>query len=134
MENCIFCKIIKGDIPSATIYEDQEFKVILDRFPGAEGHALILPKAHCANIFEIDPELCGRLYQLSAKIAPILKEATGCEGMNILQNNGEAAGQTVHHFHVHLIPRCSEDSVNISWKPLQLSDQDMEQMKQKINI
>ena len=74
MSDCIFCKIIAGDIPSATIYENDEFKVILDRFPSGEGHALILPKNHVANIFEIDPEQAGRLFSLAAKLAKAMKK------------------------------------------------------------
>ena len=103
MSDCIFCKIIAGEIPSATIYENDEFKVILDRFPAAEGHVLILPKNHTPNIFEIDPEQAGRLFTLAAKLARALKEELGLEHMNVLQNNGTVAGQTVFHFHLHLI-------------------------------
>ena len=105
MSNCIFCKIIAGEIPSATIYENEEFKVILDRFPSNEGHVLILPKNHTPNIFEIDPEQAGRLFSLAAKLAKAMKEVLGFEHMNILQNNGEAAGQTVKHVHFHIVPR-----------------------------
>ena len=103
MNDCIFCKIIAGDIPSATIYENDEFKVILDRFPSGEGHALILPKNHVANIFEIDPEQAGRLFALAAKLAKAMKEVLGFEHMNILQNNGPAAGQSVFHLHFHVL-------------------------------
>ena len=122
MSDCIFCKIIAGDIPSATIYENDEFKVILDRFPSGEGHALILPKNHVANIFEIDPEQAGRLFSLAAKLAKAMKEVLGFEHMNILQNNGTVAGQTVFHLHIHFIPRWKEDEVNIKWAPLGYAD------------
>lgn len=105
MSDCIFCKIIAGEIPSATIYENDEFKVILDRFPSGEGHALILPKNHVPNVFEIDPAQAGRAYALAAKLARAMKEVLGFTDMNILQNNGPIAGQTVFHFHIHLIPR-----------------------------
>ena len=105
MSDCIFCKIISGDIPSATVYEDDEFKAILDRFPSNKGHVLIMPKTHVANIFEIDPDMAGRLFKLAAKIAPVMKETFGFENMNVIQNNGPIAGQTVNHFHLHLIPR-----------------------------
>ena len=112
MSDCIFCKIISGDIPSATVYENDEFKAILDRFPSNKGHVLIMPKTHVANIFEIDPDMAGRLFKLAAQIAPVMKETFGFENMNVVQNNGPIAGQTVNHFHLHLIPRYENDGVN----------------------
>lgn len=104
-ENCIFCKIIEGKIPSNTIYEDEEFKVILDISPASKGHALLLPKEHCADIYEIDEEVLGRAMKLAKKLTIHMTEVLGCDGFNILQNNHEVAGQTVFHFHIHLIPR-----------------------------
>ena len=104
-ENCIFCKIIGGDIPSNTIYEDEEFKVILDISPAAKGHALLLPKEHYADIYEMDEELLGRAIKLAKKMVIHMTKVLGCDGFNILQNNHEVAGQTVFHFHIHLIPR-----------------------------
>lgn len=132
MSDCIFCKIIAGDIPSATIYENEEFKVILDRFPSGEGHALILPKNHVANIFEIDPEQAGRLFSLAAKLAKAMKEVLGFEHMNILQNNGTVAGQTVFHFHLHLIPRHEGDGINIGWTPTSPTDEEIAAVKAKL--
>ena len=132
MSDCIFCKIIAGDIPSATIYENDECKVILDRFPSGEGHALILPKNHVANIFEIDPEQAGRLFSLAAKLAKAMKEVLGFEHMNILQNNGTVAGQTVFHFHIHLIPRWEGDGINIGWAPTEPTDEEIAAVKAKL--
>lgn len=132
MDNCIFCKIIAGDIPSATIFENDEFKVILDRFPATKGHVLVLPKEHFANIFEIDPELGGRLFTLAIRIAGIVKKATGVENMNILQNNGALAGQTVDHFHLHIIPRYENDGVNVKWSPMDLTDEQIEEVRLSI--
>ena len=132
MDNCIFCKIIKGEIPSATIYENDEFKVILDRFPSNEGHVLIMPKNHCANIFEADPDMAGRLFTLAVKVAKIMKNTLGFENMNIVQNNGPVAGQTVNHLHVHLIPRYEGDSVNVTWKQLELTDEQIEAVREKL--
>ena len=108
---CIFCKIIKGDIPSFTIYEDNLFKVILDRFPAAPGHALIIPKAHYKDMFELTKEVAEALYPLAQKIAIQIKKALGAEGMNVVQNNGEVAGQSVYHFHLHLVPRKAGDGI-----------------------
>ena len=110
-EDCIFCKIIQGEIPSFTVYEDDTFKVILDRFPAAQGHMLILPKVHCDDVFSLPEEVAAQLYPLVKKLAQHAKEVTGAEGINIVQNNGEAAGQTVHHFHLHIIPRKMEDHI-----------------------
>lgn len=103
--NCIFCRIIDGTIPSNTICEDDFFKVILDASPASKGHALILPKKHCANIYEIDEDMAGKTFQLAKKLAQHMTDVLKCDGFNILQNNGEVAGQTVFHFHMHLIPR-----------------------------
>lgn len=109
--DCIFCKVIKGEIPSFTVYEDETFKVILDRFPAALGHVLIIPKAHYSDIFELPEEVAMKLYPLAQKIATRVKEVTGAEGINIVQNNGAVAGQSVYHFHLHIIPRKVGDGI-----------------------
>jgi len=132
MDNCIFCKIIAGDIPSATIYENGEFKVILDRFPASEGHVLVMPKEHCANLFEIDEEKAGRLFSLAVKVAKIMKNTIGFENMNLVQNNGPVAGQTVNHLHVHLIPRYEGDEVKVTWPQMDLTDEQIESMRIKL--
>ena len=132
MSDCIFCKIIAGEIPSATIYENDEFKVILDRFPSGEGHALILPKNHVPNVFEIDPAQAGRAYALAAKLARAMKEVLGFTDMNILQNNGPIAGQTVFHFHIHLIPRYENDGQTINWKQTSPTAEELAAVKEEI--
>lgn len=116
-DDCIFCKIGKGEIPSATIYENSDFRVFLDVAPANRGHALIIPKEHADNIFQLDGETAGKLFSLATVVARAIKEETKCEGMNIVQNNGAVAGQTVNHFHLHLIPRNEGDDVNVGWKP-----------------
>ena len=105
MEDCIFCKIAAGRIPSATIYEDADFRVILDIEPASKGHALILPKDHYADLYELDDEMAAKVLVLAKKMITKLTGILGCDGYNIVQNNGEAAGQTIFHFHMHLIPR-----------------------------
>ena len=132
MSDCIFCKIIAGEIPSATIYENDEFKVILDRFPSGEGHALILPKNHVPNVFEIDPAQAGRAYALAAKLARAMKEVLGFTDMNILQNNGPIAGQTVFHFHMHIIPRHKNDTVKIGWEKHEVSSEKIKEITEKV--
>ncbi len=115
MNNCIFCKIISGEIPSSTVYEDNDFKAIMDIFPAAKGHVIILPKKHYQNLFELDEEISTKALGVAKKIAIAVKEELNCDGINILQNNGEAAGQTVFHFHMHVIPRYNSDKVQITW-------------------
>ena len=113
--DCIFCKIANGEIPSKTLYEDDSFRVILDISPASKGHAIILPKNHASNIYELSNEDAGKIMIVAKKVATVLKEVLSCDGMNILQNNGETAGQTVFHLHVHLIPRYKNDDVTIHW-------------------
>lgn len=113
--NCVFCKIIAGEIPSTTVYEDGDFKAIMDISPAAKGHIIILPKKHCDNLFELEEQLASKVLVVARKLAIAIKEQNGCEGVNILQNNGEAAGQTVFHYHMHIIPRYKEDQVRIEW-------------------
>ncbi|MBQ9200588.1 MAG: HIT family protein [Lachnospiraceae bacterium] len=115
-EDCIFCKIARGDIPSATIYESNDFKCILDVAPANRGHALIIPKEHSDNIFELDAEMAAKIFSFATVVAKAIKEETGCDGLNIVQNNGEVAGQTVNHFHMHIIPRFKDDDVKVTWK------------------
>ncbi len=115
-ENCIFCKILAGEIPSTAVYEDDDFKAILDVNPAARGHVIILPKNHAANIYELTDEDASKIMIVAKKIATAIEKAYHCDGVNILQNNGEAAGQTVFHLHVHVIPRFKGDTVNIGWK------------------
>ena len=94
MENCIFCKIANGEIPAATLYEDENFRVILDLGPASKGHALILPKSHAANIYELSDEMAAKAMILAKKMATAMTAALKCDGFNIVQNNGECAGQT----------------------------------------
>lgn len=116
-EQCIFCKLAHGDIPTNQIYEDEDFKVIMDANPASKGHCIILPKTHAANIFELPEEYCEKIFSVAKKCAAVLMKVLNCDGINILQNNGEAAGQTVFHLHVHLIPRFLDDKVQIKWAP-----------------
>ena len=124
--SCIFCKIAGGEIPSATIYEDEKFRVILDLGPASKGHALILTKEHFANIYELDEETAVAAFVLAKKMAGKMTEALGCDGFNIVQNNGTVAGQTVFHFHIHLIPRYEGDGVALGWKPGELTEEQKE--------
>lgn len=113
--DCIFCKIVNGEVPSTTIYEDEAFRVIFDISPASKGHAIILPKEHARNIYELSDEIASKIFVLAKKMATVMTEVLGCDGFNILQNNGEVAGQTVFHLHVHLIPRYKDDNIRIKW-------------------
>jgi histidine triad (HIT) family protein len=131
-ENCIFCKLANGEIPTATLYEDENFRVILDASPASKGHALIIPKEHYANLYELDDELAAKALVLAKKMITKLTDILGCDGYNIVQNNGEAAGQTVFHFHLHMIPRYKNDDVGLGWKMGELTDEDKEELLTKI--
>lgn len=125
-DDCIFCKIATGEIPSSTIYEDEDFRVFLDLGPATRGHALLIPKEHYANLFELDDEIGKKAIILAKKIAGRMTELLGCDGFNLVQNNGEAAGQTVFHFHLHLIPRYKDDAAGITWNPGSISAEELE--------
>lgn len=130
--NCIFCKIANGEIPSKTLYEDEQFRVILDLGPATKGHALILPKEHYANLFELPEDLAGEAMKVAKKMAVKMTERLGCEGFNLIQNNGDMAGQTVFHFHMHMIPRYQADGQKIGWKPMEVSQEELEEVKNQI--
>ena len=134
MENCIFCKIASGEIPSATLYEDDDFRVILDLGPATKGHSLILPKKHAANITEMPEELLGKAMSIAKKMTVAMKEGLSCDGVNVVQNNGEAAGQTVFHFHMHIIPRYNGDNAGVSWTPGKLTDEVKEEVLSAVKV
>ena len=132
-DNCIFCKIARGVIPSTTVYEDEDFRVILDLGPATRGHALLLPKNHFANLFELDDETAQKAILVAKKMAGKMKDALGADGFNLVQNNGEAAGQTVFHFHMHLIPRYENDNAGILWEPGETTPEDMAEVKRLVD-
>lgn len=116
MDNCIFCSIIKGDIPSFKIYEDNDFLAFLDIAPGTKGHTLIIPKEHAATLEELSDDKASKILVLAKKIVKAMKEVHGFTNYNIIQNNGKLAGQTVDHYHMHIIPRYSIEEVGL-WTP-----------------
>ncbi len=130
--NCIFCKIANGDIPSRTVMENEKFRVILDNGPATAGHALVLPKEHFANLFEIPEDWAAEAMKTAQAAAILLKEKMGADGLNIVQNNGESAGQTVHHFHMHIIPRYKNDGQKILWNPGSPSAAELDDVLAKI--
>ncbi|MCI9319417.1 MAG: HIT family protein [Lachnospiraceae bacterium] len=132
MSDCIFCKIAQGEIPSKTIYEDEKFRVILDLAPVTKGHALILPKKHAINLFELSDETAAEAIVLAKKIAGKMREKLKCDGLNLLQNNGETAGQTIHHFHIHVIPRYEGDGQELGWVPNEATQEELEMVRKEI--
>ncbi|NEX01895.1 histidine triad (HIT) family protein [Pseudobutyrivibrio sp. NOR37] len=135
-EKCIFCKLANGDIPTNSIYEDNDFKVILDADPATKGHALILPKNHFANLLEADDDVLVKALPLAKKIAKNMMDKLGCAGVNIVQNNGEAAGQTVHHLHIHVIPRYEDDpdKTICGWSHQKFTDEETAEVVKKLSM
>ncbi len=123
-QDCIFCNLANGIWPAEAIYEDDKVKVILDAGPASRGHALILPKEHADDMFDLDEESAAHIFVVANKVAKAMKKTLNCDGMNILQNNGPIAGQTVFHFHLHLIPRYEGDSIALTWKPGSVTDEE----------
>lgn len=120
--NCIFCKILNGEIPSNKVFENDNFIAILDAFPASEGHTLVIPKKHYENIFEIDEDTLKEGYAIAKKIANSIKKSLSAEDINILQNNGALAGQTVNHFHIHIIPRKENDKIVIKSEQINIDN------------
>ncbi len=131
-ENCIFCKIGAGEIPSYQLYEDDDFKVFLDLSPTSFGHALIIPKEHYKNLFELDDNIAAKALVLAKKIGTAMMQALHCDGLNILQNNGEIAGQTMFHFHIHLIPRYENDNTKIIFDQNSLNEEDAKKIQEEM--
>ena len=131
-DDCIFCKIAGGEIGSKTLYEDGKFRVILDLGPAAKGHALILPKEHAADLYELSEEAASEVFVLAKKMAARMRDKLHCDGLNLIQNNGEAAGQAVSHFHLHIIPRYRDDGQNINWVPGNPTQEELEVVRKLI--
>jgi histidine triad (HIT) family protein len=107
--NCIFCKIIQGEIPSAKVYEDENVLAFLDISQVTKGHTLVIPKVHKQDIFELTPEIAANLFSCVPKIANAIKKQFNAEGVNLLNNSGKTAGQTVFHYHLHILPRYGKE-------------------------
>lgn len=131
-KECIFCKIAGGEIPSSTVYEDEDFRVILDLGPASKGHAPILPKQHFKDLCELDPAIAAKALPLAGKIGAAMKKALGCTGFNVVQNNGISAGQTVFHFHVHIIPRYENGPDMVTWAPGKATPEELAEISSSI--
>ena len=132
-DDCIFCKIAAGEIPSRKIYEDSDLIAIMDLNPTSKGHSLIIPKEHCTNIYDIDEDIAAKVMKTAKKLATKMTVALNCDGFNLLQNNGETAGQTMFHFHMHLIPRYKDADNNIlKFTSVSFSDEEMDAIRDQI--
>ena len=132
-DDCIFCKIAAGEIPSRKIYEDSDLIAIMDLNPTSKGHSLIIPKEHCTNIYDIDEDIAAKVMKTAKKLATKMTVALNCDGFNLLQNNGEPAGQTMFHFHMHLIPRYKDaDNNMLKFTSVSFSDEEMDAIRDQI--
>ena len=132
MDNCIFCMIIDGKIPSRKVYEDENCIAMLDINPATPGHTLILPKEHHQDLTEMNEALLGKLMMVARKIGMLQKERLGAIGFNVIQNNGEAAGQTVPHFHIHVIPRYEGGPMLGGWVPTEPAGDELDEVLAKM--
>ena len=132
MSDCIFCKIANGEIPSDFLFEDDNVVAFRDLNPQAPVHVLVVPKEHYANLFEMPEELAADAMKLAKRIAELQKNRLHADGLNLVQNNGASAGQTVEHFHIHLIPRYENDGQTIGWKPGEPSGEELEEIRREL--
>jgi len=132
MDDCIFCKIISGDIPSAKIFEDDEFIAFLDISPANKGHTLIVPKQHYDTYIEASEIIVCKMAKLAQKIAKAIVTSTNCTGYNIQINNNKDAGQEVPHLHMHIIPRFKVDDFKLAWTHKIYSDGEMNKFADEI--
>ena len=129
---CPFCKIVSGELPTAKVYEDQDFVAFLDIRPANPGHTLIVPKKHYAFLPELPEELNSNFLQLVKIIAQAQIEALNAEGVNVLQNNGSIAGQVVPHIHFHVIPRFKDDNLSFSWEPKPMKEEQLTEIQKRL--
>lgn len=133
MEKCVFCRIVRGELPASKIYEDNDAVVFMDTGPIVKGHLLVVPKAHYAHLLETPPETLKKLIVVVQKTALAQKKALQSDGLNIMQSNGRVAGQTVEHIHFHVIPRFNADGHHWNWKPQQYAhSEEMQALAEKI--
>lgn len=135
MSGCVFCKIARGEEWAARVMEDDEHIAFMDRYPASIGHTLVAPKRHFKDIFEMDEDSISRLYAVVYRVALAVKETLNAEGINILQNNGAAAGQVIFHVHVHVIPRSSSEHLlpGAKWRRINASREELLETASRIS-
>ncbi|WP_342558564.1 HIT family protein [Metasolibacillus sp. FSL K6-0083] len=133
MSECLFCKIIDGSIPSIKVYEDEHVYAFMDIMPLTKGHTLLIPKKHCRDLFEMPEDVASYLYAAAPKVAKAIQSAFNPIGLNTVNNNGAAAGQTVFHYHLHFIPRYDEtDGLRLVWTTTQPSKEELAEAAEAI--
>lgn len=132
MSDCIFCKIANGEIPSTTVYEDGDFKCVFDVSPANKGHLLIIPKGHATNVCELPADTAAKVLPLAAKLGKAQEKGLGADGFNLVVNTGEAAGQTVMHFHMHVIPRFTGEKPMVIWEQGSYAEGEAAELAEKI--
>ena len=131
MEDCLFCKIVKGELPSSKIYEDKETLAFLDLFPVNKGHSLVISKEHYENIFDVPEESLSKISSVVKKVAGAVKKGVNADGISIAQSNGKPAGQVIFHIHFHIIPRFKEDGLKL-WPQGKYNENEMEEYTDNI--
>ncbi len=132
VSNCVFCKIVRGEIPSARVLETDQSVVFLDINPLNPGHTLVVPRAHHAHLGELPEELAAHAGSLLPRLCRVIKSATGAEGINVVINNGAVAGQTIHHCHWHIIPRFAHDAIHWPWPQGKYHGDELSQLRARI--
>ena len=130
-QECLFCKIIRNEIPSKKVYEDSDVVAFLDINPTAIGHTLVVPKKHFQDIYDVDESSLSKAMNIAKKISILLKDKFGADGVNIIQNTGHVAGQIVMHFHIHVIPRYKNDNIQFHFPRAQLTSQQLDEVQKK---
>lgn len=132
-EDCLFCKIVRGEIPSKKIYDDKNVIAFLDINPATPGHVLVVPKKHAEDITKSSEDDLSDAIVAVKKISTLLIEKMNAIGVNVIQNNGKHAGQLVSHIHFHVIPRYPNDNVIITYQRAHLSEEDLEEIRKKLS-
>ncbi|HHX80810.1 MAG TPA: HIT family protein [Acholeplasmataceae bacterium] len=129
---CVFCKIVQGEIPAYKVYEDDDILAFLDISQATPGHTLVIPKEHCENIFALEENKAANLMKVVTRLSKKLKVALNIDALNILNNSGQLAGQTVNHFHIHLLPRSENDGLIIKFSSNKLSETELKGLQKKL--
>jgi len=132
MEDCIFCKIANGEIPSYTVYQDDDTLAFLDINPNTRGHTLVIPTKHATNITDMDDKDIASVFRTVRKVVSGLQAAINPEGFNLVVNHGEVAGQVIHHFHCHVIPRNTGDSIEYNFEGITPSPEEFQELAGKV--
>lgn len=132
MPDCLFCQIVAGDVPSTRVYEDDDALAFMDITQTVPGHVLIVPRQHAATMFDVDPDAYAKLFSVAHRVAVAVKEGLNAPGINILQNNGRAAGQVIDHLHVHVLARAAHDGYRMNWDDIPATNAELESWATRI--